>query len=41
MVWGFLGFLGLGSLYKHKRITMGKNGAYGTVLHEISECPCA
>ena len=27
MVWGLLGFLGWGSLYKHKRITLGKNGA--------------
>ena len=26
-VWGLLGFLGWGSLYKHKRITLGKNGA--------------
>ena len=24
VVWGLLGFLGLGSLYKHKRITLGK-----------------
>ena len=24
MVWGLLGFLGWGSLYKHKRITLGK-----------------
>ena len=24
LVWGLLGFLGWGSLYKHKRITLGK-----------------
>ena len=24
VVWGLLGFLGLGSLYKHIRITLGK-----------------
>ena len=27
VVWGLLGFLGWGSLYEHKRITLGKNGA--------------
>ena len=27
VVWDLLGFLGWGSLYKHKRITLGKNGA--------------
>ena len=26
-MWGLLGFLGWGSFYKHKRITLGKNGA--------------
>ena len=29
-MWGLLGFLGWGSLYKHKRITPGKNGAFET-----------
>ena len=27
VVWGLLGYLGWGSLYKHKKITLGKNVA--------------
>ena len=34
VVWGLLGFLGWGSLYKHIRITLGKNGVFG-IMSEV------
>ena len=33
VVWGLLGFLGLGSLYKHKRITLGKKMVHAQLTH--------
>ena len=33
-----VGLLGWGSLYKHKKITLGKNGAIPTLLHVILHC---
>ena len=33
VVWGLLGFLGWGSLYKHKRITLGKTWCVYNISH--------
>ena len=35
VVRGLQGFMGWGSLYKHKRITLGKNGAVQTPRYEM------
>ena len=42
MVWNNLGFLAWGSLYKHKIITLVKNGTSGSILGTcmvVIECP--
>ena len=39
VVWGLLGFLARGSLYKHKRINLGKSWLYnGTLCRASFEC---
>ena len=40
VVLGLLGFLGWGCLYKHKRVTMGKNGASSSRTH-CTVKPCS
>ena len=39
VVWGLLGFLGWGSLYKHKRITLGKKSCLCDTRYLQTECP--